>query len=68
MRLDPSSTIYMSNLDQRTVQSFGREWSRFDQSEVQEAELSSMWVGAGGETDQLAAAVRRGGADLRNKN
>ncbi len=35
--------MYMSNLDQRTVQSFGREWSRFDQSEVQEAELSSIF-------------------------
>ena len=33
----------MSNLDERTVQSFGREWSRFDQSEVQEAELRSIF-------------------------
>ncbi len=43
MRVAPSSAIYMSNLDERTVQSFGREWSRFDQSEVQEAELSSIF-------------------------
>jgi len=33
----------MKNLDPRTVEGFGLEWSRFDQSGVSETELRRMW-------------------------
>ncbi|MFL6244840.1 MAG: class I SAM-dependent methyltransferase [Thermoanaerobaculia bacterium] len=35
----------MSNLDRRTVEDFGREWSRFDQSAVDERELRAAFEG-----------------------
>lgn len=33
----------LSNIDKQVVESFGDEWSRFDQSELTEAELASMF-------------------------